>query len=66
MYFNVILSLYTYLILCLATIRVNPPSWSQLAIFIGGKITHCILRFVIPGFFMPISSLVGVVTSIDQ
>ena len=42
-----------------ATIRVNPPTWSQLAIFLGGKITHCFLRFVLPGLFMPISSLVS-------
>ena len=36
-----------------ATIRVNPPTWSQWAIFLGGKLSHCIIRFFIPLMLVP-------------
>jgi fatty acid desaturase len=40
-----------------STIRVNRLSKKQLLIFVAGKTTHCIYRFLIPSLFIPWTSL---------
>ena len=44
-----------------ATIRLNRPFFNQWVLFLLGKVTHCIHRFVIPAYFMPWQALVSAV-----
>lgn len=39
------------------TVRVNPLTSSQLAVFLVSKAAHCVLRFVVPSLYVPIGSL---------
>ena len=39
------------------TVRLNPPTSSQLAVFFVAKVVHCVIRFAIPSFYLSIGYL---------
>ena len=41
-----------------ATIRMNPPSHHQLVAFFNAKITHFVLRYIIPSVYVPLLAVI--------
>ena len=49
---------YTFYVMKKATIRINPLTAFQMAMFIGEKAFHVLTRFILPCFFVPVLSVV--------
>lgn len=49
---------HTFYVMQKATIRFNPLTTSQFLMFVGEKAVHFIMRFVIPYFFVPFTTLI--------
>lgn len=48
---------HTFYVMKKATIRFNPLTTSQLAMFLGEKLVHVSMRLIIPYFFVPFTTL---------